>query len=143
MEEPVWLHEDLLNAVHDRQLQEHGGTPGIRDEGLLASALARPQHLFAYGGPEVDMPALAASLAYGIARNNPFLDGNKRTAYVTCRTFLVLNDWDMTGALADRYPVFLGLAAGEWSETEMADWLRAHARPESVNEAAECYAPDP
>lgn len=140
MDEPIWLHEDLLSAVHDRQLQEHGGTRGIRDTGLLASALARPRQLFAYGGTDVDMPALAASIAYGIARNHPFLDGNKRTAYVACRTFLIINGWDMTGPLADRYPVFLGLAAGEWSEAELADWLRAHARPESVNEDRSGYS---
>lgn len=139
MDESVWLHEDLLQAVHDRQIEEHGGTPGIRDAGLLASALARPRHLFAYGGADVDMPALAASIAYGIARNHPFMDGNKRTAYVACRTFLVVNGWDMTGPLADRYPVFLGLAAGEWSEEELTEWLRAHARPESVNESAGVY----
>jgi death-on-curing protein len=126
----------MLKAVHDRQLEEHGGTPGVRDTGLLQSALAGPRHLFAYGGTDVDMPARAASIAYGIARHHPFMDGNKRTAYVACRTFLVINGRDRTGPLAERHPVFLGLAAGEWSEAGLADWLRAHAGPESVNAEA-------
>ena len=88
----------------------------MRAAGLLQSALARPRHLFAYAGADVDIPALAASLAHGLARNHPFMDSNKRMAYVACRTLLVLNGWDMTAPVTDRYPVFLGLAAGEWSE---------------------------
>ncbi len=140
MEEPIWIHKELAEAIHERQLAEHGGTPGIRDAGLLESALARPQQLLAYGGNEVDLPALAAALAYGIARNHPFMDGNKRTSAVTCELFLELNGYLLSASDEDLYPVFLGLAAGEWTEDELADWLRRHSRPESVNENPGVYA---
>lgn len=132
--EPLWISETFALAVHDRQLAEHGGSEGVRDAGMLASALARPQQLFSYGGPDVDIPGLAASYAFGIARNHPFVDGNKRTAYVVCRAFLVLNDWDFADTMSDRYPVFLGLAAGEIEEDELAAWLRERVRPLGVNE---------
>jgi death on curing protein len=138
--EPVWISADLARAIHERQLAEHGGGSGVRDAGLLHSALARPQQLLAYGGEGADLPALAAAYAYGIARNHPFVDGNKRTAYVVCRTFLVLNGWDLIGPLADRYPVFLGLAEGSVSEPALADWLHAHVRPSSVSESTLAYS---
>jgi death-on-curing protein len=141
MQEPIRIESRLAEAVHDRQLFEHGGSPGVRDRAGLESALARPRQLHAYGQPDVDMPALAAAYAFGITRNHPFVDGNKRTAYVVCRTFLVLNDWDLVGPLADRYPIFLALAAGEIDEAELVDWLRAHARPEGVNEPERAYDP--
>lgn len=130
MDEPIWIREELVEAIHDRQLAEHGGPPGLRDAGLLESALARPRQLFAYGDTDVDMPALAASVAHGLARNHPFMDGNKRTSAVVCELFLELNGYLLAASDEDLYPVFLGLAAGEWSETELADWLRANARPE-------------
>lgn len=132
--DPVWVGVELALAIHRRQLAEHGGSDGVRDAALLDSALARPQQLLAYGGADVDVPALTAAYAFGIARNHPFVDGNKRTAYVVCRTFLLLNGWDIAGDLHERYPVFLGLAAGELSEDELATWLRERARPEAVNE---------
>lgn len=138
--EPRWISAAFALAVHDRQLAEHGGSTGVRDAGMLASALARPQQLLAYGGPDVDIPALAAAYAYGIARNHPFVDGNKRTAYVVCRAFMTLNGWDFVDQLADRYPVFLGLAAGEVDEDELAAWLRERVRPLGVNEGRERYA---
>jgi death on curing protein len=137
--EPVWVSLELAEAIHQRQLSEHGGGSGVRDAGLLQSALARPEQLMAYGGAEVDLPALAAAYAFGIARNHPFVDGNKRTAYVVCRTFLVLNAWDLVGPLADRYPVFLGLAEGSVSEAELTDWLRAHVRPLQISEGRAGY----
>ena len=140
MDEPIWIQPELVEAIHDRQLAEHGGTPGLRDTGLLESALARPQHLFAYGGAEVDMPALAASIAHGLARNHAFMDGNKRTSAVVCELFLELNGYRLVVSDEALYPVFLGLAAGEWSEAELADWLRAHVCPESVNEAAGAWS---
>ena len=90
----VWLEKELVMAIHDRQLAEHGGSSGLRDESLLESALARPQQLHAYGGADTDLASLAASLAYGLARNHPFVDGNKRTAFVACRVFLRLNEAD-------------------------------------------------
>jgi death-on-curing protein len=136
MDEPVWVREELVEAILERQLAEHGGTQGLRDDGLSQSALARQRQLFAYGGADLDVPALAASLAYGLARNHPFVDGNKRTCAVACELFLELNGYVLVARDEELYPVFLGLAAGEWSEQELADWLRAHARPESVNEAA-------
>lgn len=139
MREPIWISAELAEAIHDRQLAEHGGLPGVRDRGMFESALARPQQLAAYGGADVDLPALAAAYAFGLARNHPFADGNKRTAYVVCRMFLMLNGWDLVGPVADRYPVFLGLAEGSISEQQLADWLRAHARPEQVSEPAGTY----
>jgi len=140
MSDWIWISGELGKAIHERQLAEHGGPSGVRDRGLFESALARPQQLAAYGGSEVDAPALAAAYAFGLARNHPFIDGNKRTAYVVCRTFLVLNGWDLVGSLSDRYPVFLGLAEGILSESKLTDWLRQHCRPEQVSEAAAGYS---
>ncbi|MFP4208134.1 MAG: type II toxin-antitoxin system death-on-curing family toxin [Wenzhouxiangella sp.] len=140
MSDWIWISAELAEAIHERQLAEHGGPSGVRDRGLFESALARPRQLAAYGGSEVDAPALAAAYAFGLARNHPFIDGNKRTAYVVCRTFLVLNGWDLVGPLSDRYPVFLGLAEGSLSESELTDWLRQHCRPEQVSEAVAGYS---
>jgi death on curing protein len=138
--EPVWISVELARAIHQRQLSEHGGPDGVRDPNMLESAISRPRQKFAYAAHEIDMPALAAAYAFGIVRNHPFVDGNKRTAYVLCRTFLVLNGWDIIGPLTDRYPVFLALANGELSEDHLAAWLRRHSRPEQVNEDTEVYA---
>lgn len=137
--EPHWIGIELACAIHARQLSEHGGTPGVRDEGLLESALGRPWHLFAYGGESVDIPELAAAYAFGIARNHPFVDGNKRTAYVVCRTFMVLNGWDIAASLVDRYAVVMDLAAGEIDEADFTQWLRGNARPNQVNEPGARY----
>src|SRR4030042_3840449 len=98
----------------------------MRDAGLLASALARPKNLFAYGNPRPDIAALAASYAFGIARNHAFVDGNKRTAYVVYRTFLKLNGHDIDAENADKYLTILGAADGSLSEEAFADWIRAH-----------------
>ena len=138
--EPVWISVELARAIHQRQLAEHGGPDGVRDAGMLESAISRPRQKYAYAAHEIDMPELAAAYAFGIARNHPFIDGNKRTAYVLCRTFLVLNGWDLVAPLADRYPVFLALAAGELAEDPLADWLGRHSRPEQVSEDAGNYA---
>lgn len=119
-----WIRRVTTLALHDRQLAEHGGSAGVRDEALLESALARPQQLFSYGGPPPDLAALAASLAFGLARNHPFVDGNKRTAAVACELFLVLNDAILEATNVELYPVYLALAEGSLSETEFADWLR-------------------
>jgi death on curing protein len=139
MAEWTWISPELAEAIHARQLAEHGGPTGVRDRGLLESALARPLHPVEYGGREVDIPALAAAYAFGLVRNHPFVDGNKRTAYVVCRTFLVLNGWDLVGSLAERYRLFLGLAPGEVSEDELAQWLRSHSRPLRISEVATGY----
>jgi death on curing protein len=118
-----WINFNFVLAAHKRQIAEHGGTEGLRDEGLLLSALARPENLLAYG-ENVDVAALAASYAFGIAKNHPFLDGNKRTALVVAITFLNLNGSDLEAPLPEVYTKFLGLAEGSVSEEELAEWLR-------------------
>lgn len=122
----LWIADGVAEAIHAEQLAEHGGAGGVRDAALLASALARPRNLAAYGDP--DTAALAAAYAYGIARNHPFVDGNKRTAAVVSETFLVLNGWVLTATDAELVVAFLALAAGELSEDELADWFRQRIR---------------
>ncbi len=122
----IWISKRLALAIHDRQLAEHGGSIGVRDETLLDSAIARPQQLFAYGDPPPDLAALSASLAYGLARNHPFIDGNKRTAAVACETFIRLNSARLQADDIELYPVYLALAEGSLSESGFAEWLREH-----------------
>lgn len=122
----IWVAPDVARAAHAEQLAEHGGAEGVRDDGLLESAFARPRNLADYGDP--DAAALAAAYAYGIARNNPFVDGNKRTAAVVSETFLVLNGYDLMATDAELVVAFLELAAGELTEEELADWFRQHLR---------------
>ena len=139
----IWIEKPLALAIHDRQLAEHGGGSGVRDGALLDSALARPQQLFAYGDPPPDLAALAASLAYGIARNHPFVDGNKRTAAVACETFIRLNNGALQADDLELYPVYIALAEGSLTEDELAAWLRAHLVLDtdgSVNEPRAAYA---
>lgn len=124
MTEPRWLLDKVVPAIHRRQLAEHGGLDGVRDPGMLSSALARPKNLFAYSEPKPDLAALAASYAFGIARNHPFVDGNKRTAYVVCRTFLKLNGHDISAAESEKYLEFLGVADGSVDEAALAEWIR-------------------
>jgi len=111
-------------AIHHRQISEHGGSEGLRDEGLLASALARPQNVLAHAQPPPDLAALAAAYAYGIARNHPFVDGNKRTALVAARTFLLLNAVNLEANQDEKYLTFLQLAQGTLTEEQLADWIR-------------------
>jgi death-on-curing protein len=125
MTEPEWLSKPLNLAVHDEQLAEHGGGIGVRDSGLLESALARPQNRLAYDG-SADLPALAAAYAFGLARNHPFVDGNKRTAFVAAELFLELNGMTLTASDADCVLTVLRLAAGEIGEDAFAAWLRAN-----------------
>jgi death-on-curing protein len=120
----VWVTREVAMAAHAEQLAEHGGGEGVRDAGMLDSAMARPQNLAAYEAP--DAAALAAAYAFGIARNHPFVDGNKRTAAVVSETFLVLNGYSLRASDAELVVAFLALAAGELSETELADWFREH-----------------
>jgi death-on-curing protein len=124
MSEPVWIRDDVVRAIHLRQLAEHGGAEGIRDPGLLESALAKPRNLLAYCEPEPDIAGLAASYAFGIIRNHPFVDGNKRTGFVVCRVYLRLNGYDIDASPEDKYVVFLKLAEGRLSEQELAEWIR-------------------
>lgn len=138
----LWIERALALAIHERQLAEHGGGSGVRDEALLESALARPQQLFAYGDPPPDLASLAASLAFGLARNHPFVDGNKRTAAVACELFLALNDAVLLATNIELYPVYLALADGSLSEAEFADWLRPRISMETgsaVNEPKRKY----
>jgi death-on-curing protein len=127
----VWIAKAVVLALHERQLAEHGGSSGVRDETLLESALARPQQRHACGDPPPDFADLAASLAFGLARNHPFVDGNKRTAAVACETFLLLNDAALDADDLTLYPIYLGLAEGHLSETEFAAWLRKHVHTQT------------
>jgi death-on-curing protein len=123
----AWLDAQVIRAIHGEQLAEHGGAAGVRDEGLLESALARPQHLATYEDP--DAPALAAAYGFGIARNHPFVDGNKRTAFVAVELFLDLNRLSLEALDADCVLTMLELAAGRLSEPDFAAWVREHMRP--------------
>lgn len=121
-----WLDKPLILALHERQIAEHGGAVGLRDEALLESAIARPRQQYACGNPQPDLAALAASLAYGLARNHAFVDGNKRTAFVACLTFMALNGGELDASIEDKYLTFLALGEGQLSEAELTNWLRAH-----------------
>ena len=123
----VWLNAQVLRAVHEEQLAEHGGGSGVRDEGLFESAIHRPVNLAAYGEP--DVAALAAAYGFGLARNRPFVDGNKRTAFVAVELFLALNGWDVLADDAQCVLTMLALAAGDLGEDDFAQWLRAHIQP--------------
>lgn len=136
----VWISKALALAIHDRQLAEHGGGIGVRDPSLLDSALARPQQLFAYGDPPPDIAALAASLAFGLARNHPFVDGNKRTAHVCYRVFLALNDSELVASQEEKYIAMLRLAEGSLDEAEFAEWLRKHLVLKTENRVNEPQA---
>lgn len=124
----IWLEASVVGAIHEAQLTEHGGPVGIRDAGLLTSALARPINLAAYDA-QADAAALAAAYAFGIVRNHPFIDGNKRTAFVCSELFLVLNGLCLTASDSDCVGAMLALAAGDIGETEFAAWLRLHILP--------------
>lgn len=115
----------MLLAVHDEQIAEHGGPAGLRDAALLESALARPQQLAAYGQP--DVAALAAAYGFGLARNHPFVDGNKRTAFIAIELFLALNGHELRATDVDCVSTMLDLAAGELSEDALAAWIRAQS----------------
>ncbi len=123
--EPIWIEKPETLAAHSRQLAEHGGSDGVRDETLLESVLAKEKNVFAYA-ENVDMPRLAASYALGIARNHPFVDGNKRTTLVVSEGFLRLNGLRVVCSKEEKYEVFLGLASGNVSEDQMAEWFAAH-----------------
>ena len=122
-----WIDKGALILLHDESLAEHGGRAGLRDEGLLDSALNKPLNLLAYGEP--DFADLAASYASGLAKNHPFVDGNKRAAFLAVGMFLYLNGYRLQTSQADATLTVLGLAAGEISEGEFANWLRRCAIP--------------
>lgn len=123
----IWLDRAVLIAAHDEQLAEHGGAAGFRDEGLFDSALARPPNLAAYESP--DAAALAASYAVALAKNHPFVDGNKRTAFVAMELFLWLNGHELAASDAECVLAMLNVAASEWDEPTLAAWLRGRISP--------------
>lgn len=122
----TWIQRDVIIAIHEMQLAEHGGLEGIRDVGLLDSALGRPQNLAAYGDP--DAAAIAAAYGWGISRNHPFLDGNKRTGFVAAELFLRLNGYELMADDANCVLTMLSVAAGEIDEDAFAAWLRQHCK---------------
>ena len=122
----VWIDEAVVHAVHEEQLAEHGGSAGLRDQGLLESALARPQHLESYGDP--DIAACAAAYGYGLSRNHPFVDGNKRTAFVAVELFLFLNGHVLEAPDVDCVLTMLRVAEGSISEEDFAAWIRQHSK---------------
>jgi death-on-curing protein len=127
MGEIVWIEKQALILLHNISLAEHGGSPGLRDEGLLDSALARPQNLVAYGEP--DIAALAASYGYGLAKNHPFIDGNKRAAFLGIGLCLDLNGLALEVGQPEAIATIFALAAGELSEDELGAWIRERATP--------------
>ena len=124
----IWIERPLALAIHERQLAEHGGGVGVRDESLLESALARPQQLHACGDPPPDLVDLAASLAFDLARNHPFVDGNKRAAFLSVGLFLALNGQRLKAQQADAVLTMLAVASGTLDEAGFADWIRSHAQ---------------
>lgn len=125
----TWLWIEPADAItfHDQQIAVHGGSPGLRDEGLLESALARPHMKAQYG--EEDISLLAAAYGYGLARNHPFVDGNKRTALVVMETFLVVHGFELRADNAEAVAVILALAAGELTEDDLTLWVRDNLIP--------------
>lgn len=126
MREPVWVLREVVLLAHEQSLAQFGGPAGIRDEGLLDSALGKPQNLFAYGKP--NLFALSASYAFGIVKNHPFIDGNKRTGFVAAVTFLACNGWRLEASEVDATVCTLALAAGEMTEAAYAEWLKANSK---------------
>jgi len=128
MKELVWLLDEVVLAVHDEQLAEHGGLSGTRDRGAVESALARPRNLVAYEACD-DVARLAAACAYGIARNHGFADGNKPTALVTADLFLMLNSYELVSSPAENVLTILSVADGTLSEDELTEWIRKNIKP--------------
>jgi death-on-curing family protein len=126
MTEPIWINLRVIKAFHDRQINQHGGLPGLRDEGLLLSALSRPQNTYHYSSQRPDIAELAAAYAFGLAKNHPFNDANKRTALIAMRLFLKLNGYDLLAPPEEKYRTIIQVAASEVSEVELAQWIRAN-----------------
>ncbi|MDJ0947913.1 MAG: type II toxin-antitoxin system death-on-curing family toxin [Alphaproteobacteria bacterium] len=127
MTEPIWVGRELALALQQELIAEYGGLAGVRDDGLLESALARPKQLFAYGDPT--LAGLAAAYAFGIARNHPFVDGNKRAALAVADVFLQLNGHEIVAPEVEAVAVFQDLAAGEIEEAELAAWIQSNLEP--------------
>jgi death-on-curing protein len=127
MNEPIWIRREALLFLHSASLAAHGGASGIRDEGLLDSALARPRNRFLYE-PETDIAGLAASYAFGLAQNHPFVDGNKRAAFHALGLFLSINGFEVVAGQVDAIQTILAIAASQLSEDRLAEWIRTHSR---------------
>lgn len=123
MTEPVWVREDVVLAIHRRQLAEHGGQEGLRDLGLLQSALNKPKNLFHYADPAPQLAAMAASYGFGLTLNHPFIDGNKRTSFIVCQLFLNLNNVKLQASSSEKYKMFMQLASGAVSEEKLRQWI--------------------
>jgi death-on-curing protein len=119
---PVWVERQALLLLHDESLAEHGGAPGIRDTGMLESALARPLYKLEYGEP--DLHDLAAAYAFGFVKNHAFIDGNKRAGLLAAGLFQWVNGWRLKAGQAETIAAMLALADGTWSEDDFAAWLR-------------------
>jgi death on curing protein len=126
MKQPTWVARSFVLALHEDLLAEFGGAAGIRDEGMLESALSRPQHLFDYGAP--DLFELGAAYAFGIVANHPFVDGNKRTGFMTAYVFLVRNGWELIASEPDATAATVALASKAMNEQDYAKWLRDNCR---------------
>jgi death-on-curing protein len=124
--EPQWLSRVIVDAIHHDQLREHGGLSGIRDDNVLESALARPRQKWHYSD-RTDVPLLAAAYAFGLVKNHPYRDGNKRIGFLAMVTFLGLNGYDLAATDAEVVAEILGLADGTFSEDALADWIRQHS----------------
>ena len=127
MQEPKWLADDLLNAIHTELIREHGGSYGVRDEGLLDSALARPRQKWSDG--ETDLAILAAAYGFGLAKNHGYVDGNKRVAFVAMALFLRRNGLDLVASEPDAVVAMTDMAAGDLGEGDLAAWIRANTEP--------------
>lgn len=126
--EPTWLSRLVIDAIHADQLREHGGLAGVREDNVLESALARPRQAWHYR-PRTDIPALAAAYAFGIVKNHPYRDGNKRIGFLAMVTFLGVNGYAFAATDEDVVVQFVALAAGNVSEDELATWIRSRSRP--------------
>ncbi len=129
MKEPIWLNRDDALGIHEMMLAQHGGSTGVRDEGLLLSALAKPQNHFAYGS--TSMPEMAGSYAAGVVLNHPFVDGNKRTGFMLAATFLEINGWEITATEASVVQSTVALASRAMTEKQYVHWLAKNCQPVS------------
>ena len=128
MTKPIWINLRVVKAFHDRQINEHGGLPGLRDEGLLLSALSRPENAYHYSEQKPDVAELAAAYGFGLAKNHPFNDANKRTAFIAMRLFLKLNGYNLAASAEEKYKTIIRVAASEISEHELTQWVRENLR---------------
>ena len=128
MTESIWINLRVIKAFHDRQINEHGGLQGLRDEGLLLSALSRPENAYHYSDRKPDVAELAAAYGFGLAKNQPFNDSNKRTALIAMRLFLKLNGYDLAALPEDKYKTIIYVAASDRTEDELAQWIRKNLK---------------